>query len=222
MKIYEITFITREEAKDSHVKDDIESLGGKILSVSNLGQKTFVYPIKKEKSGFYTTYIFEIEAEKLQDFNRKLALEEEIVRHLIVAISPTQEITARSKTVDLEVKPETAIDEAQDKELMVEPEKAIEIKPEQEIVEVTEETPETKEETKKEEVKKPTKKIAKETKTKEVKEDKPKEEKAPVAKEEKPKTKKKAAEEEKTAEPVNDEEERLEALDKKLEELLKE
>ena len=48
-------------------------------------------------------------------------MEEEILRHLIISVSPSQEIKEepKQKPTELEVKPET--------ELMVEPEKAIEL-----------------------------------------------------------------------------------------------
>jgi len=99
MKEYEITFITKEpfdvapsiklgtsQGKDQKnpVKAEIEALGGKILNVSSIGQKNFTYTIKKEKSGFYTTIVFEIDPQKLLDLNKKLSLKEDILRHLII------------------------------------------------------------------------------------------------------------------------------------------
>jgi ribosomal protein S6 len=221
MKTYEITFITLEEPKDSSVKKDIETVGGKILKISSMGQKTFVYPIGKEKAGFYTTYLFEMEPEKLQDFNRKLAMEEEIVRHLIVSMKPSEimaENSLEEKVTSLEEKPETKLMIEPEMALEIEPINAIQSEPEKAIIEeaAQTETPvETVAETiEAEKVEEKEEKPAKKTAKKTVKT----EEKA-EAKEEKPK---KATKEVKKEEPINDEEERLEALDKKLEELLKE
>ncbi|HLB95864.1 MAG TPA: 30S ribosomal protein S6 [Patescibacteria group bacterium] len=85
MKQYEITFLTREDPKGAApVQKEIEALGGKIISSAFLGQKQLVYPIKKEKSAFYTTVVVEIEPEKVLELNRKLGLKEEILRHLII------------------------------------------------------------------------------------------------------------------------------------------
>jgi len=100
MKQYEITFITKEpfdtapsiklgtsqgkDLKETPVKKEIEALGGKILNVSSIGQKNFTYPIKKEKAGFYTTVMFEIDPQKLMDLNKTIGLKEEILRHLII------------------------------------------------------------------------------------------------------------------------------------------
>ena len=183
----------------------------KILNESNLGQKTFVYPIKKEKSGFYTSFLFEMEAEKVQDFTRKLALEEEIMRHLIITIKPTQEMVKLSlsdmpvgKTMEIAKEIQEIVKPEQ--EVIVEEEKAIEI-PKQAIIEEPEKEIAVEEKPVKAE------KVVKAKKEK-VKVEKPKAEK--------PKTEK--TEVKKPAKPEIEsttEEERLEALDKKLEELLK-
>ncbi|OGD57178.1 30S ribosomal protein S6 [Candidatus Berkelbacteria bacterium RBG_13_40_8] len=84
MKTYDITFITKDDQKEKPVKAEIEKLGGKILNVSGIGEKNFTYPIKKENKGFYTTVSFEIEPSKLLDLNKKLGLQEDILRHLII------------------------------------------------------------------------------------------------------------------------------------------
>lgn len=85
MKQYEMTFLTREEIKGAEpILKEIEALEGKIISTSTIGEKTLAYPVKKEKSAFFTTAIFEITPEKLPDLNRKLALKDDILRHLII------------------------------------------------------------------------------------------------------------------------------------------
>jgi small subunit ribosomal protein S6 len=222
MKNYEITFITKEEPKDL-VKSILETFGGKITKTSSMGQKTFVYPIKKEKSGIYTTYLFEMDPEQMQAFNRKLDMEEEVLRHLVVFIKPSQEMAAaQSKEIAslLDEKPTEEIEVAPETAIVVEEEKAIEIAPEEAIVAIEEKV----EEEKTEEPVKVKKTVKKAAKT------------APVTEEvvaEKPvKAKKAVKKEAKAVEGVNEaannavnevinEEERLEALDKKLEELLK-
>src|SRR3990167_6595197 len=99
MNKYEITIITKEpldtalepssraevqgkDEKEAPVKKEIETLGGKVLGVNSLGQKQFVYPIKKETAGFYTVINFEIEPTKVLELNQKLGLKTEILRHL--------------------------------------------------------------------------------------------------------------------------------------------
>lgn len=193
MKQYEITFITKEDQKEKPIKAILEALGGKILNISSLGQKTFTYPIKKEKSGVYTTVNLEIAPEKVMDLNKKLGLEEEILRFLMIS-APLVKDEIR------EIKPAEKIIET--KEIIEAPAKKIEIAPEAEIV-VVEEKPE-------EVIEKP-KKIVKEKVIKEKPFDKAQGRPVKVSK----------AVKELIEEPVS-EEARLDALDKKLEELLKE
>jgi small subunit ribosomal protein S6 len=145
MKTYEITFITKEDLKEKPVKQILENAGGRILSTSSLGQKSFTYPIKKEKAGFYTTVGFEIDPEKVTDLNKKLSMEEEILRFLIVSIKPT------AKLAELPAK------ELATTEIIEEPVKDIVAEPvtEAEVEEETEEVQEpAKEEVKKEKTKK--------------------------------------------------------------------
>jgi len=85
MNKYEITIITKEDTKGAPVKKEIESLGGKILGVTSIGQRQFVFPIKKETAGYYTVINFEIEPTKVHDLNKKLTLVPEILRHIILA-----------------------------------------------------------------------------------------------------------------------------------------
>ena len=211
MKTYEITFITKEEPKESSVKATLETFGGRILNISSLGQKTFVYPISKEKAGFYTTYLFEMEAEKIQDFNRKLSQDDEILRHLIISIKPSEEMAGLPVKLELEIeeKPETEI-VIEEKAIEPEPEKSLDKVADEETA-VTEEPAEEKVEEPVAEVKAEPKKEVKKTVKKAATQDLP----------EKEVKTKKVEKETKTGEPVEDEEERLEALDKKLEELLK-
>lgn len=134
---YEITFITKEpfdaaQGRDNPVKKLIESLGGKITKTDSLGQKNFVYPIKKEKSGFYTTVDFEIEPEKVLELNKKISLQEEILRYLL--------ITAKAASI---AKPEVKIAKLKVEVPKIEAEAIVEKveKPEAKIEEKIEEKP---------------------------------------------------------------------------------
>ncbi len=167
MKQYEITIISKEEktAKDKLASKEIEDLGGKVLKTDPLGQKQFAYPIKKEKAGFYSVSLFEINPEKLFDLNKTLSLNDDILRYLIIAYKEMKETPKPKKK-----------------------EKLLPTKPLMKKEEVKEKITETPE--KEEEIKVPKPKITKKE--------------LPVKVEE------------------TDDKERLKALDKKLDELLKE
>lgn len=81
--MYEITYITKNENAGS-VKDELKELKAKILSEESLGRKRLAYKIKKENSGFYQSIVFEMGPQNLDILNKKLLLDTEIIRFLVV------------------------------------------------------------------------------------------------------------------------------------------
>lgn len=188
--MYEITFITKEE-KDDTVKRTIENLGGKIFSENKMGRKKFAYPIKKEEAGFYCSYIFELDQNKINELNKALFLKNQVLRHLVVVSTGIKET----------IKPESEIKKT--KSVKTVPQKTKIIKEEKE----------TKESEKTKTPEKPEKKITQKTEKLVVKEKEEKNIKPIPKKTEKPASPKTE---------LTDEEERLKALEEKLEEILKE
>lgn len=91
MTKYEIMFIvksTLEEAELSKITKEVQKLisdnKGKVIEFKDLGRKKLAYEINKEASGFY--YLMDAEATKetIQEFDRKLRINENILRHLIL------------------------------------------------------------------------------------------------------------------------------------------
>ena len=91
MNKYEIMFIvktTMESAEAKKCADSfkslVEDLNGKVVHYKELGQKKLAYPIKKEISGNY--YLMQVEANKdiISEFDRKIRLDENVLRHLII------------------------------------------------------------------------------------------------------------------------------------------
>mgnify|MGYP005847518073 CR=1 FL=1 len=200
MNKYEITIITREDEKEKPVKKEIESLGGRVLEANSIGQRQLVFPIKKEVAGYYTVVIFELEPTKILELNKKLGLSPEILRHLILV----------AKAAKIEAPKEKA---AVSKEEKVEEKEVIPTLPPEGAGKEKPEVIEKVEEAKKAEEKPIEKPEAKEKTTKKpIKKTKEKPEAGPKVS---PATK-----EIETEEISADE--RLKALDKKLDELLKE
>jgi small subunit ribosomal protein S6 len=194
IKKYEITFITSEDLKEKPVKTAIEKFGGKILKSDFLGEKQFTYKIEKKTKGFYATVIFEINPEKMAELNKILSLDEEIIRFLLIS-AERNDFTAPERKSK-----ETALEKPTGHSPMGGAQTELEIEPplgmQKELIKVEPEKKIAKPKVKKETVKEPVIE-----KVKEVKKDK--------------------KVEEITAEEAT-EEERLKALDKKLDELLKE
>lgn len=91
MTNYEIMFIvkaTLDETALSNVTKEVQKLitdnKSKVIEFKDMGRKKLAYPINKEVSGFY--YLMNVEAthEVIGEFDRKLRINENILRHLIL------------------------------------------------------------------------------------------------------------------------------------------
>jgi len=91
MTKYEIMFIvkaTLEETALNNITKEVQSLinnnTSKVIEFKEMGRKKLAYPINKEISGFY--YLMNVEAshDVIQEFDRKLRINEKVLRHLIL------------------------------------------------------------------------------------------------------------------------------------------
>ncbi len=91
MTKYEVMFIvkaTLDEASQKNYVNEVQKLitdnKGKVIEFKEMGRKKLAYPINKEVSGFY--YLMEVEANAatIKEFDRKLRINENNIRHLIL------------------------------------------------------------------------------------------------------------------------------------------
>jgi len=89
---YELLFFTSVANADRapEIKREIDEIitgrGGKISADFNdIGKRKFAHPIKKQTHGFFSFCRFTIEeAENLPELNKRLGLNDKIMRHIIV------------------------------------------------------------------------------------------------------------------------------------------
>ncbi len=104
MSVYETLFIampsmTGEEVEKlvEKVTSTVESQGGKIRKVDNWGKKVLAYPIKKVTEGIYVLVEFEMEKNKVSELDRRMKLDENILRHIIVNLDHDLKLKAREE-----------------------------------------------------------------------------------------------------------------------------
>ncbi len=90
MKNYEIMFIVKSNLEESAIKDIVKgyenllkTLKAELVNSKDLGQKKLAYPINKELRGYYFLMNIKANNEAIKEFDRKLGLDENILRHLI-------------------------------------------------------------------------------------------------------------------------------------------
>lgn len=98
MALYEITFLTREES-DPGVRSAIEEAGGTIQAETSMGRKRLAYPINKETQAVYTTFVFDADTKSIAGIDRRLRLNSNVLRHLIVVKETPKADKEVSKTV---------------------------------------------------------------------------------------------------------------------------
>lgn len=76
--------LQKEELKK--LLEKIKSFFGKakVSQEKDYGVKDLAYPIKKRSRGIYYWFLFEVEPEEIFEIEKKIKLEEKILRHLLV------------------------------------------------------------------------------------------------------------------------------------------
>ena len=93
MPLYESVIICRQDITKnqldiiiSEFKKIIENEKGKILAEEYWGLKNLAYEINKNKKAHYTMLIIETEPDKIEEYERKLRLHEDIIRFMTIKI----------------------------------------------------------------------------------------------------------------------------------------
>ena len=93
MNKYEIMFIVKATMEEAQVKEVannmkkiIEDLKGKVVSFKEMGERKLAYAIKKEISGYYFVMTMTASKEAIKEVNRKMSIDENIIRHLIIKL----------------------------------------------------------------------------------------------------------------------------------------
>ena len=94
MPLYESVIICRQDITKnqldiiiSEFKNIIENEKGKILTEEYWGLKNLAYEINKNKKAHYTMLVIETLPEKIEEYERKLRLHEDIIRFMTIKIN---------------------------------------------------------------------------------------------------------------------------------------
>jgi small subunit ribosomal protein S6 len=95
---YETVFIIDPSGDESQVEQEINSVkeiiaagDGKVVEAESWGRRRLAYDIRKKKEGTYAFVRFSGEPSVLQELNRRLKLNELILRHLVVVSQQAEE-----------------------------------------------------------------------------------------------------------------------------------
>ena len=90
---YDIGFIINPDSTEEEIKKIIDSIkkvieesDGVVEKLDEWGRKRLVYPIQKHKEGIYIFINAEIKGEIVEEIERKLKLNEKIIRFIVVRL----------------------------------------------------------------------------------------------------------------------------------------
>ncbi|NDJ87339.1 MAG: 30S ribosomal protein S6 [Chloroflexi bacterium] len=88
---YEITYIVTpnlgeedQKAVEDRVVGWIDSAGGEIKNSSHWGRRRLAYPIAQNREGYYIFLEADLEPDQVGEFERRMAIDVNIIRHLLV------------------------------------------------------------------------------------------------------------------------------------------
>lgn len=91
---YELTFLLKEEAELKNIKE-LVGLFGKITKEENWGEKTLVFPIKKNNRAYFYNFGLEVPSEKTSELRKKLNFNEKLIRYLLLISSKGRSTSGR-------------------------------------------------------------------------------------------------------------------------------
>jgi small subunit ribosomal protein S6 len=90
---YELGFVIHPEVDQSDVTEAVDKVGqyvtaggGEVTSVDVWGRRTLAYPIRKQKEGTYVFLHTQLDPQAIKELERRLKLDEEILRHLLIRL----------------------------------------------------------------------------------------------------------------------------------------
>ena len=93
MPLYESVIICRQDITKNQLdtiitdfKKNIENENGKVLGEEYWGLKNLAYEINKNKKAHYTMLILESQPDKIEEYERKLRLHEDVIRFMTIKI----------------------------------------------------------------------------------------------------------------------------------------
>lgn len=109
-KLYEIAYFFNPDIKEEEVqtvnvqkvKDLISELSGEIVKEQPAQKKKLAYPVQKARQGYFGFMLFNLEPSKLKNLEKKLKLDESILRYMIISVD--KDYLAHMKRQEEEIK----------------------------------------------------------------------------------------------------------------------
>ncbi len=106
MRIYELMFILRpdmpEEDQDkliSNLESQVQAAGGTVKSVERMGKRRLAYLVRNFQDGIYVLLTLEGEGGMVKEIERRLRVNEPVIKFLTVRVDEEQKRLAKVKAI---------------------------------------------------------------------------------------------------------------------------
>ena len=93
MNKYEIMFIVKPDMEEAEIKKTADTMKkvltdkkAKFVSEKEMGQKELAYEINKFKTGYYFLFVVEADSTAIEEFDRVVRINENLLRHLVIRV----------------------------------------------------------------------------------------------------------------------------------------
>lgn len=106
MNCYETLFVLKSTLTDEEtqaqiekIKDVLTKVNAELLATNLVGTRKLAYEVEKQKRGYYTVIYFNAEGEAINEIERNLRINEEIIKFLTIKYTNKKEIAYFEKTI---------------------------------------------------------------------------------------------------------------------------
>ena len=107
MTCYETLFVVKPTLTDEEtaaqiakIKDIVAKNGGELLATDDMGMRKLAYQVEKNDRGYYTVLFYKAEGTLIQELERLLKINEEVIKFLTVKYVKQKELAQFNKLVE--------------------------------------------------------------------------------------------------------------------------
>ncbi len=111
MTCYETLFVIKPTLTEEETTTQIEKItailakeGAELVATNDMGMRKLAYPVDKHARGYYTVLFYKAKGTTIQELERNLKINEEVIKFLTIKYTKNKEITQFNKLVDIETR----------------------------------------------------------------------------------------------------------------------
>ena len=106
VRTYETVFITQPTLTEDDERAAIDAFaevvshgGGVFTANDRMGRRRLAYPIQKFEDGVYTRFLYDSEPTVPKELDRRLRINDKVIRHMTVCLEPDWAVAAKEQAV---------------------------------------------------------------------------------------------------------------------------